>query len=94
MEQVLEHNNIFFKKEYTDLIKGIAIIMMFLHHFFTFPAWHSAVITYPVFDRYAEMLNEPMKMCVPIFAFLTGYFYWFTKKKNLKYSVRTYSNKK
>lgn len=72
-------------KEQTNVIKGIALIMMFIHHFFTFPSWHSEIITYPVFDDIFAKFNGTMKMCVPIFAFITGYFY---KKKGFKYSLK------
>ena len=70
----------------TDAIKGVALILMFVHHFFTFPGWYVQGISYPGLTAFAELFCEPSKICVPVFAFLTGFFYFFCQKKTLRYS--------
>ncbi len=77
----------FIEKTDTNYIKGIALILMFIHHFFTFPQWREGVITYSL-DPVFSYLNSSFKLCVPIFAFLTGYFYFFTKRKTFSYSFK------
>lgn len=72
----------------TAAIKGLALIFMFLHHFFTFPDWYVAGIAYPGIAPFVRFLQGPLKMCVVLFAFLTGYFYWFGSRKTLKYSLQ------
>lgn len=78
----------FIPRDATNIIKGVAIILMFIHHFFTFPQWHVAGAAFPELYKLAPYLSEPLKICVAIFAFLTGYFYFFSKQKSLKYSVK------
>lgn len=75
-------------KEYTNIIKGIALIFMFIHHFFTFPDRLVSGINYAHIDMFSEFFHTPFKLCVSIFAFLTGYFYYYNNKKNLRYSFR------
>lgn len=58
--------------------------MMFVHHFFGYPSWHEGFITYEYIDKYAFFLQEDLKILVPVFAFLTGYFYYFSKRKKYK----------
>lgn len=82
----------YIKKEETNIVKGIALICMFIHHFFTFPEWYVDGISYPGLIEWASYFRNPFKICVPIFAFLTGYFYAFVKEKNLKYSFRKISD--
>lgn len=72
----------------TAAIKGLALICMFVHHFFTFPDFLIDSIVYPGLQAFADDFCEPMKICVPVFAFLTGYFYAFCKTRTLRYSLR------
>ena len=78
----------FFDKNTTSVIKGIALVMMFLHHFFTFPAWWVKGISYPLLRDYSPYFRSPLKLCVPIFCFITGYFYFFNTHKSYKYSLK------
>lgn len=78
----------YFDKEITLVIKGIALILMFVHHFFTFPAWWCEGIEYPLLKEIAPYFCEPLKLCVPIFCFLSGYFYFYNKDKSYLYSAR------
>ena len=72
----------YFDKTTTNIIKGIALIMMFVHHAFTFPEWWLEDAFYPTALKLAPYFCVGLKICVPIFCFLTGYFYYFTKRKN------------
>lgn len=65
----------YFGREITDAVKGVALIMMFAHHFFTFPEWYEPGISYPEHAGFAEVFRLPLSICVPVFAFLTGYFF-------------------
>lgn len=65
----------FFSRETTDALKGVAVVMMFAHHFFTFPEWFICEGSYPATQDFAELMRLPLAMCVPVFAFLTGFFY-------------------
>ena len=64
-----------FARETTDALKGAAVVMMFAHHFFTFPEWFVCEGAYPASQGFAELMRLPLAMCVPVFAFLTGFFY-------------------
>lgn len=75
-------------KDTTTAIKGIALIMMFVHHFFTFPEWYTEGISYVGLQTFAEVFQSPLKLCVSVYAFLTGYFYFYTRQKNYRYSFR------
>lgn len=77
-----------FDKKTTAAIKGIALILMFIHHFFAYPEWYVEGISYPELDGYIKFFRCSLKICVPVFAFLTGYFYAYGKKKTLYYSLR------
>lgn len=82
----------YFDKTTTNIIKGIALIMMFVHHAFTFPEWWLEDAFYPTALKLAPYFCVWLKICVPIFCFLTGYFYYFTKRKNYGYSFRKISD--
>ena len=69
-------------------IKGIALILMFCHHFFTFPRWWGEGISYPVLEELAPVLQAPFRICVPVFCFLTGYLYAFRSDHSWRYSLR------
>lgn len=78
----------FFDKNTTGIIKGIALIMMFIHHFFTFPSWWGEGISYPLIEKLSPYFCSPLRLCVPIFCFITGYFYFFNTHKTYKYSIK------
>lgn len=77
-----------FGRETTAMIKGIALICMFIHHLFTFPEWYVAGISYPSLGTFARVFQEPFRICVPVFAFLTGYGYQFVRQADYRYSLR------
>ena len=75
-------------RDTTTAIKGIALIFMFVHHFFTFPYFLIEGIRYPWIQHFSDLFVEPMKMCVPVFSFLTGYFYAFNRNRTVRYTLR------
>lgn len=85
---MIDRQNNYIENSATNYIKGIALILMFVHHFFTFQSWYISGISYTYLSAFAQYMNIPSKICVPIFAFLTGYFYFYSKNKTLKYSLR------
>ncbi len=78
----------FFDTAVTNVLKGVAILIMFFHHFLTFPDWWPEGVDYPIMRQIADALWSPMQICVGIFCFLTGYFYYFNKNKTLRYSIK------
>lgn len=84
MKECIEIKESFIKKEVTDVIKGVALILMLVHHFFTIPDWYIDGVSYPRLT----WLCGPTSICVSVFAFLTGYFYYYTKEKTYRYSVK------
>ena len=75
-------------KKTTLAIKGIMLVFMFIHHFFTIPSWYVEGISYPLLANLAPVFREPLRICVPVFAFLTGYNYAFNQNKTYRYSLR------
>lgn len=80
--------NAYMDRETTSAIKGIALIFMFIHHLFTFPGWYVEGIAYPELADFVDDFCVPLKICVPVFAFLTGFFYCSNKQKTFRYSLR------
>ncbi len=74
-------------KDVTNIIKGVALIFMFILHFFAHPEWYIFSVSYGFSDLFSKYFLGPLGLCVAIFAFLTGYFYTFCKNKSFKYSV-------
>ena len=80
-------NNSYFSRETTSALKGIALILMFVHHFFTFPDWIVCGVDYPWIQEFTVQFCAPTDLCVSLFAFLSGYFYAFSAG-TLRYSLR------
>ena len=60
----------FFSREMSRMIKGIAILMMLMHHCFAFPAfWLDGFQTGNVLST----ISDNFKICVAMYAFITGY---------------------
>lgn len=69
-----------FTREHTKAIKGIAVVLMLLHHIAGFPErfpvgfeGFSSIWTGFVDEGYLEELAKCGKICVPVFFFLGGY---------------------
>ena len=78
----------YFDRTMTLYIKGIALLCMLVHHFFTFPERYIPGIEYPYLALFARIFQSPTRICVSVFAFLTGYFYYYNKKKTFAYSLK------
>lgn len=80
--------NLKFTRDYTQIIKGIAIIfMMILHVGGSGAAYDVPICTmdaYPVLN----FIHPSFKLCVGIFTFMIGYGYAFAKVKDWHYSVK------
>lgn len=61
---------------------------MFIHHFFSFPSAIVCGLDYPWIQWFSEHFRDLTKICVPVFAFLTGYFYYYTPQKTYRYSLK------
>lgn len=64
-----------FTKQDTLLVKGVAIIMMMVHHCYTTPDRYAGyVIDFGfVGEEITVMISSFFKICVSIFVFLSGY---------------------
>lgn len=82
----------YFDHKTISIIKGIALIFMFIHHMLTCPHYFIDGISYPSLMSFVEHYQNPFKLCVPVFAFVTGYCYYFGKDKSLKYSLKKITN--
>lgn len=67
----MERNAI--SKDQSYVIKGFAILLMLVHHFYTFPTWIISGGGYEPNLSFAELFNSPTKLCVCIFAFINGW---------------------
>lgn len=68
-------------------IKGLAVLLMVFHHCFGFPEWY---IDVPVFLDNGILLEiaKSALICVPVFAFLTGWAYYHHQVKSIQYSAK------
>lgn len=67
-------------KSITQMIKGVAILIMLLHHFLVFP--------FSEFSNIITLFGVACKICVAIYAVLSGYGYFFAKEKTIKYGIK------
>ena len=59
-----------FSKDLSGMIKGVAILMMLVHHCFAFPDfWLDDFRIGPILT----VISNNFKICVAVFAFITGY---------------------
>ena len=69
-------------------IKGIAVILLFILHFFASSDLWLPEFRNPSFQLFEKYFCYSANMCVAIFAFLTGYGFWFSSGKNFVRTVR------
>lgn len=67
-------------KKTTQMIKGIAILIMIAHHFIVFP--------FSDLPYLVTVFGQACKICVAIYAVLSGYGYFFTKEKTIRYGFK------
>ena len=76
----------FLTKDETNFVKTIAIIFMLVHHFLGFPEWLESGINInylPVRVKGVPLeiaIAGQFKICVAIFAFVTGYGWYLSGK--------------
>lgn len=78
-----------FSKDMSGMIKGVAILMMLAHHCFAFPDfWLDGfrVGTIPA------MISNHFKICVAVFAFITGYGFCVGRSNTYKDVIRKLIN--
>ncbi len=83
--KVKKDNNFVFDQRTTNILKGIAVILMFAHHFFGYPEWIAAPNQYTglpfIGTPWSYSIGKYGSICVSIFAFITGYGVYFSYKK-------------
>lgn len=73
-------------KQVTQMIKGLAILFMVAHHVFgTVSAYEG---TGTILRGGVVSFAATFKICVAIYAFITGYAYFFAQDKSYKYSLK------
>lgn len=75
-----------FSKEITNAVKGVALLLMLVLHFFCFPSWYIEGVDMKM--NWLENYQGHFQICVAVFSFLSGYMYCFAKEKTLKYSLK------
>lgn len=84
-------NKQFLSRDDVTFLKAVAIVLMVFHHFWAFPIWFAGKsdIHYWVINNWnvCESFGQFAKICVSIFAFITGYtmYYNLDKYKSIKY---------
>lgn len=78
-------NSISFGRDKTQILKGIAIVLMLIHHTCTPSYWETEGSYIYMLLQY---LQHATKMCVWIFAFLVGYGFFCSKNKTIHYSFK------
>lgn len=68
-------------------IKGIAIILLFVLHFFASSDLWLPEFCVPSFQVFEKYFSHSLNMCIAMFAFLSGYGFWFNSEKNYSHSV-------
>ena len=77
--------SISFGRDKTQILKGIALILMIIHHTVNPGYWaEEGSVLYQILDK----IGAATKICVWIFAFLVGYGFYCSKNKTLKYSIK------
>lgn len=76
-----------FDKTITNSVKAVALILMFTLHFFCFPDWLVAGQVSGAPDAMAQYQGH-FQICVAMFTFLSGYFFFFAAKKNGAYLLK------
>lgn len=81
-------SNLQFTRDYTQIIKGVAILFMIILHVGgsggTYDVPIRTMAEYPVLN----FIHPSFKLCVGIFTFMIGYGYAFAKVKDWRYSIK------
>ncbi|MDD3815745.1 MAG: acyltransferase family protein [Desulfocapsaceae bacterium] len=79
-----ERNTLIFSRQESNAIKGVAIIMLILHHLFLFPSeklWFTSVLGND-WGGIEFFLSSVGKLCIPLFFFISGYGIWQSSRKD------------
>ena len=88
-----QNEKFIFSHDFCTIIKGIALILMVIHHCFGFPHWYAkGIISFPELKEYVRFFSSSPKICVGIFAFLSGFTYYLHKDKSYTYSIKKIIN--
>lgn len=68
-------------KKTTQMLKGIAILTMIFHHFCSTSLFEDLSVGW-------IKIGETFKICVGLYAVLSGYGYWFAKEKTIRYGLK------
>jgi len=79
----------FWSRKMTDVLKAVAIVLMFIHHFFSIKNYLPETVSYSWASDFEKYFTAPTKICVGIFAFITGYMYYFSRKKAFEDSCKS-----
>lgn len=73
-----------FTKNSTNICKGVAIILMYIHHSFYEPSYWSSnpIIFFPFTESQLILIARICKVCVHIFVFLSAYGVYISNKNN------------
>lgn len=74
------------------IIKALAVILMVFHHTFGFPEWYLNAPAYLFEAQFLHDLARTFRICVAVFAFLTGWLYFHHEKKSVGYSIKKIAN--
>lgn len=74
-----------FSKEYTAIIKGVALLLMILHHCLIPSFWN--IPLHELNSTIIVSFGSTCKICVGIFTFMVGYGYAFAAKKDFQYGL-------
>lgn len=78
-------NQISFSREKTQILKGIALLLMLVHHTVSKDYWTQ---DQSLLASTYDFVGHSTKMCVWIFAFLVGYGFFCSKNKTIRYSLK------
>ena len=67
-------------KKTTQMIKGVAILIMLAHHFIVF--------SFSKLPNSVVLFGTACKICVAIYAVLSGYGYFFAREKTVRYGLK------
>lgn len=78
-----------FDKNCSIKIKGIAIILMLFHHLFRVPDLYKGyeINWFPMLENQVVLLADMSKICVAMFAFISGYGMTLKIKRSQKYNL-------
>lgn len=71
-------NSVVLTKDYSNMMKGVAVLMMIVHHLWGFPCRIPGLHILHI----EEQMGIASKICVSIFMFLSGYGLYYTFKRN------------